>query len=62
MYNRDLMTSREVCEYCEFSPSILNRLEKQGLLLPVKKLPASGKRFYCLSDVDAYMKLSLIHI
>lgn len=56
MQNEDMMTSREVCEYCNFSSSILNRLERQKLLLPARRLPDSGKRFYRREDVDAYMQ------
>lgn len=56
MQNEELMTSREVCEYCSFSNSILNRLDRQGLLVPVRRLPGSGKRFYRQSDVDAYLQ------
>lgn len=51
----ELMTSGQVCEYCCFSKSVLNRLENQGLLVPAKVLPGNKKRLYSLADVKSYM-------
>lgn len=51
----ELMTSSEVCEYCCFSKSVLNRLGVQGLLVPAKVLPGNKKRLYSLVDVKSYM-------
>ena len=50
-----LMTSREVCRYCRFSKSVLGRLDRQELLVPARRLPASGRRLYRESEVAAYM-------
>ena len=50
-----LMTSREVCRYCGFSKSVLGRLDRQELLVPARRLPASGRRLYRESEVVAYM-------
>lgn len=53
--DEELMTSRQVCEYCCFSKSVLNRLEEQGLLVPVKVFPENNKRLYSLEDVKSYL-------
>lgn len=55
MQGGDFMSSGDVCDYCQFSYSVLNRLQTQGVLTPVRVLPASKKRFFLRSDVKAYM-------
>ena len=55
MRNSEFITSSEVCEYCCFSLSVLNRLGDQGILVPARVLPGSGKRLYALEDVKFYM-------
>lgn len=55
MWNSEFITSSEVCEYCCFSLSVLNRLGDQGILVPARVLPGSGKRLYALEDVKSYM-------
>ncbi len=55
MWNSEFITSSEVCEYCCFSLSVLNRLGDQGILVPARVLPGSGKRLYALEDVKFYM-------
>lgn len=56
MSNEVFMTSSEVCRYCAFSRTVLNRLEKQKLLVPARCLPTSRKRLYLRSDVAVYME------
>lgn len=55
MQVEDFMSSGDVCDYCQFSPSVLNRLQAQGDLTPARVLPVSKKRFFLRSDVEAYM-------
>ena len=54
--NENLMTSREVCKYCGFSISVLNKLESDGILKPKRKLPCSNRRLYSKDDVEAFLK------
>lgn len=56
MGERVLLTSNEVCRYCDFSRAVLKRLEEQELLVPARRLPASGKRLYRECEVAAYME------
>lgn len=49
------MTSREVCKYCQFSMSVLNSLEKSGVLKPKRKLPINKRRLYNKEDVDKFL-------
>lgn len=51
---KKFMTSTEVCKYLDCSVSVLDRLERKGLLKPVRKLPTNKRRLYLQEDVDAY--------
>ena len=50
------MTSREVCNYCNFSMGLLNSLDKKGILRPRRRLPVTNKRLYVKEDIDAFLK------
>lgn len=50
------MTSTEVCKYCQFSMSVLNKLEVEGSLKPKRKLPINHKRLYEKEDVDKFLE------
>lgn len=49
------MSSREVMKYAGITLSMLNSLESGGHLLPRRRLPTNGKRFYAKTDVDAFL-------
>ncbi len=49
------MTSKEVCRYCGFSVILLNRLEKDGILKPRRRLPTNGRWLYSKADVDDFL-------
>ncbi|MCM1237210.1 MAG: hypothetical protein NC489_44650 [Ruminococcus flavefaciens] len=50
------MTSLEVCRLLQIDISVLNRLEKEAILLPKRKLPYNGKRLYDKKDVIEYFQ------
>ncbi len=50
-----LMSRSEVCEHLGISVSRLNRLEKEGVLQPVRRL-VGGKKLYSSADVNAHMQ------
>lgn len=50
------MTSTEVCKYCQFSMSVLNKLEAEGSLKPKRKLPINHRRLYEKEDVDRFLE------
>lgn len=52
--SENLVTSTEVCKYLDFSMTYLNSLEKSKELVPKRKLPTNGKRYYDWNDVLAY--------
>lgn len=54
------MTSTEVCRYMNCSVTVLNRLEREGLLKPRRQLPLNRKRLYVKKDVDAYLNSLVI--
>lgn len=54
--NDTFMTSLEICRLLQIDISVLNRLEKEGILLPKHKLPLNGKRLYAKKDVDVYLR------
>lgn len=51
----NFLSSIEVCRYCGFSVSVLNRLASEKKLMPVRKLPTNGRRLYRQEDVDNYL-------
>ena len=53
--NEAFMTSKDVCRYCGFSMSVLNKLEKDGILKPKRKLPINHRRLYRKIDVDNFV-------
>ncbi len=55
--NREgILSIREVCSLLKCSTRFLDSLEKRGELMPVRRLPTSRKRFYCVDDVNAYLE------
>lgn len=56
MTRNNYLTSREVCQMCQFSTSVLNNLETTGELKPRRRLPTTGKRLYFIEDVKAYLQ------
>lgn len=54
--NNDFMTSSDVCKYCNFSMSVLNNLDKRGILKPQRRLLTNRKRLYLKEDVDKFLK------
>lgn len=50
------LSSLDICRLLEIDLSVLNRLEKEGILLPKYKLPLNGKRLYAKKDVDEYLR------
>lgn len=50
------LSSLEVCSLLQINVSVLDRLEKEGILLPKRKLPLNGKRLYDKKDVKAYLR------
>ena len=50
------LSSLEICRLLQIDLSVLNRLEKEGILLPKRKLPLNGKRLYAKEDVDEYLR------
>jgi len=50
------LSSLEVCELLQVDLSVLNRLEKEGILLPKRRLPYNGKRLYEKREVEEYLK------
>lgn len=56
LVKQEFMTSREVCNYCNFSMSLLNSLDKKGILKPRRRLPVTNRRLYVQADVDAFLK------
>ena len=53
--NEAFMTRKDVCRYCGFSMSVLNKLEKDGILKPKRKLPINHRRLYRKIDVDNFL-------
>lgn len=53
--DKKFMTSRDVCQYCNFSVSVLNKLEKDGILKPKRKLSVNHRRLYKKEDVDKFL-------
>lgn len=56
MTGRSFMTSREVCNYMDCSIAVLNRLDKDGILKPARRLPLNNRRLYRQEDVDDYIE------
>ena len=56
LVKQEFMTSREVCNYCNFSMGLLNSLDKKGILRPRRRLPVTNKRLYVKEDIDAFLK------
>ena len=52
----ELMSAPEVCCYCEFSDSVLRRLDNMGRLIPCLVLPPHNRRLYIPDDVEAYLE------
>ncbi len=57
---QELVTAKEVIQMLHVSPSTLQRLEREKLLVPCMKLPSNNKRFYKLDEVVAYEN-SIVH-